>query len=210
MPFTRLRFVIPFYTEFDAVKPGLRSLKSSGLAFDYVPCQGPYVHSNRNNGVNDKRSDKTRQEPLEGYSHFLFQDSDMSSAPHHINIALRHNAPVVALPYLRHEADGTYQAGELDPDKPLIASYYSRGERGAKHVTFCGGGFLLVERHVFAELDYPWFHHSVLTVGENSYSVGEDVIFCSKLRAAGIPILMDFDYPVPHRPRRRTDFNVDL
>jgi hypothetical protein len=205
-----LRIVIPFYTEFEALKPGLRALLGSGIRYEYLPCQGPYVHSNRNNGINSMRSDKTRQEAVEGFSHFLFLDSDISFNPHHIHTALRHNAPVVALPYLRHEADGTYQAGELAPDAPTVLSHYSRLEKGVKHVTFCGGGFLLVQRHVFGALTYPWFHHTIHTNGESSYSVGEDIQFCVKLRKAGIPILMDFDHPVPHRPRRKSDFNVSI
>lgn len=205
-----LRIVIPFYSEFDSVKPGLRALLGSGIRYEYLPCQGPYVHSNRNNGVNNMRSDKTVQDAVEGFTHFLFIDSDIGFQPAHVHIALKHDADVVALPYLRHEADGTYQAGELRPGFPTIKSHYGKNDRGIKHVTFVGGGFLLIKRHVFSEIAYPWFHQYLHTHGENSYSVGEDVMFCVKLRERGIKILMDFDHPVPHRPRRKAHFNVGI
>ncbi len=205
----KIKIVIPFYSEFEAVKPGLRALRNWNIDFDVQPVQGAYVHENRNMGVNSGRSFATFQGPVEGYSHFLFIDSDISFTPSHLHIALRHAAPVVTLPYLRHEGDGLYQVGELGPNS-LIQSRYGRHDRGVKHVTFTGGGFLLVAAEVFPMIKYPWFHHSVTTIGDESFPLGEDVIFSHKLLMAGIPILCDFDYPVKHRLRSFGDFDVSF
>lgn len=203
----KLRIVIPFYSEFEALKPGLHALRDTNIACDVQPVQGPYVHNNRNAGVNAGRSEATFQRPLEGYTHFLFLDSDIGFMPKHVDIALKHDAPVVTLPYLRHESDGLYQVGELGPDLKII-SRYGKGEKGLRSVTFAGGGFLLVRADVFGRLKFPWFHQGVMTVGDESYAVGEDVIFSHKLSLNGIPILCDFDHPVGHRIRRPEDFNV--
>lgn len=206
----KIKIVIPFYSEFEAVKPGLKMLsKDRAIGFDVQPVQGPYVHCNRNLGVNLGRSSMTFQGAPDGYSHYLFLDSDIGFTPAHLYAALRHKAPVVTLPYLRHEDDGFYQVGELGPDF-TINSRYNRHEFGVRHVTFAGAGFLLIESWVFGAIPFPWFHHSMVTVGEKSYAVGEDVMFSRKLLKAGIPTLCDFDYPVPHRLRSPEDFDVSF
>ncbi len=203
----KVLIVIPFYSEFEAVKPGLRALRSSGIDCAVQPVQGPCVHNNRNLGINGGRSQATFQGPLEGYTHFLFIDSDISFTPAHLHVALMHKAPVVTLPYLRHEDDGFYQVGELGAAYQ-IEKRYDKYERGLRGVSFTGAGFLLVAASVFPMLKFPWFHHSVVTLGEESFSVGEDVILSHKLNEAGIPILCDFDYPVQHRLKSMGDFDV--
>jgi len=203
----RILIVIPFYSEFEAVKPGLRALLGSGIEFKVQPIQGPYVHNNRNLGVNGGRSQATYQNPLEGFTHFLFIDSDNGFTPAHVNYALKLKSKVVTLPYLTHLDNGEYQVGEMDEDF-IITKRYTKYERGVKAVGFTGGGFLLVEAPVFSEIAFPWFHHSLVTIGFESFSVGEDVVFSGKLREAGIPILCDFDHPVPHRLRKMEHYNV--
>lgn len=205
----KLKIVVPFYSEFEAVKPGLRSLMASGILFDVQPVQGPYVHANRNLGINEGFSLSTFQKPLQGYSHALFIDSDISFTPEHVRAALSHGAPVVTLPYLRHENDSTYQVGELGPNL-RIEKRYTTLEKGQRLVTFTGGGFLLVQASLFQDITYPWFHHQLVVDGDESYSVGEDVVFSAKLNQAGIPIVCDFDHPVKHRLRTPDDFDVSF
>jgi len=205
----RLRIVIPFYNEFEAVKPGLRELTERGFLADVMPVQGPCVHNNRNLGINGGASQATWQTPAKGYSHFLFIDSDISFGMMHLEAALKADAPVVTLPYLGHEADGTYQVGEMNMDYHIVKKY-SQDERGQRHVTYTGAGFLLVKAEVFPMLRFPWFHHSFITLGDESFSVGEDLVFCRKLMNAGFPILCDFDYPVGHRLRKLEHFDVSF
>lgn len=203
-----LRIIVPFYAELEAVKPGLRALESSGILFQFTPIQGVYVDKNRNHGVNAGRSQKIHQAALEGFTHFLFIDSDVSFNPGHVRLALAHAAPVLALPYVEHFGARNYQAGELKPALPLLDYLYPQTTRGMKHVTFAGGGFLLVERDVFTALPYPWFRRGVVEVADCAEVVGEDYAFCDACRTANIPILCDFDHPVSHRPRKAEDFNV--
>lgn len=203
----RLKIVIPFYRDFEDAKPGLNALKTSGLDFVVQPVQGPYVHHNRNLGVGAGLSNATWQAAPSAYTHYLFIDSDIGFASAHVLLALKHDAPVVALPYLCHEDNGTYQVGEVGADYQIRHKYTTR-EMGLRHVTFVGGGFLLVKTDVFSRIAYPWFHHALVTKGEDSFSVGEDVVFSRKLAMAQIPILCDFDHPVQHRLRKWTDFDV--
>jgi len=205
-----IRIVIPFYQEFETVKPGLRAMLGSGIEYDLCPSQGALVHNNRNAGVNNFRSSQRFQQPVEGYSHFLFIDSDIGFNPAHVSMALKHKAPVVVMPYVTHENELMYQAGELEDDAPLIKMKYSCYERGLKHVTYSGAGFMLVERDVFSKMSFPWFHCSHYTANNFGYSVGEDVMFCCKLRGMDVPILCDFDHRVFHKPRKASDFNVSL
>ncbi len=108
-----IRIVIPFYSEFEAVKPGLRALRSSGIEFDVLPAQGACVHHNRNLGVNMGRSQKTHQDPIEGYSHFLFVDSDIGFTPAHVRLALGYKADVVTL----HVPGGAATANLITADR---------------------------------------------------------------------------------------------
>ncbi len=205
----KLKIIVPFYSEFNSLKSGLRALRGGDIEFDFQPVQGPCVHNNRNLGVNLGRSCKTYQPAVGDYTHILFLDSDIGFHPLHVHAALNHRAKVVSLPYLAHENDGTYQVGELD-DNYTITKRYTAADKGSKHVTFTGGGFLLLETAVFPFITYPWFHHTAKTVGDESFSVGEDVVFSAKLKAAGIPILCDFDYPVYHRLKSMEDFDVNF
>ena len=208
-----IRVVIPFYQELETVKPGLRDLRKSGVTFDVFPVQGPLIMNNRNMGVNNKRSQAVFQNAVEPYSHFLFIDSDIGFEARHVTFALRAKKPIVAMPYLRHENDGLYQAGDFETfDGSRIVHAHS-DTCGLLEVDFVGAGFLLVERDVFLKMRYPWFRHSVheiecedgSLIAENT---GEDVEFCKGARAVGVPIFCDFDHPVHHRLRRPEDFDV--
>lgn len=60
-----------------------------------------------------------------------------------------------------------------------------------QQVGFVGTGCLLVQRRVFDVVQYPWFEHPLP-------GTGEDVLFCDKLRAAGIPVYLDQGIEVGH------------
>lgn len=57
-----------------------------------------------------------------------------------------------------------------------------------------GTGCMLFDTTVFKRLRAPWFE----TRTHNNKPVGEDFVFCSKLRALGIPIYVDTGLYVPH------------
>ncbi len=202
-----IRVVIPFYTEFEAAKECLRSMREAGMEFDVAAAQGVYIYGARNRGVNGGMNQKRVQAPLPGYSHFLFMDSDTSGTADHVQGLLDLKVPVAACPYLCHAPKDTYQTGEITLIGQ-VASQDSAKTKGVKARSFVGGGFLLVEAMVFQHLAYPWFHHRMVERYDFREQCGEDVGFCLALREAGYKILVDFDHPVAHRLRSVEQFDL--
>lgn len=67
---------------------------------------------------------------------------------------------------------------------------------GLQEVDVVGGGCLLIKREVLEAITYPWFDY--LSPKHRGKPVTEDVPFCEKVKAAGIPILVDFDVKCGH------------
>ncbi len=201
-----IRVVIPFYQDRDFVQPSLDALAEEGFPFDYVAMQGPLIMNNRNRGVT--ASQKIRQKLDPKYSHYLFVDSDIAFTPEHVRIALSHGKPIVAMPYLRHENDGLYQAGDFGDEARATLNLFHCETVGLIELDFAGAGFLLVSREALEAMDFPWFRHDVVTIGDCADNRGEDVCFCIGAFEAGLPIFCDFDHPVTHRLRTPEEFAV--
>ena len=74
----KIRVCIPFYSEFESIKLGLQELDNcKEHEFVIEPRQGVNVANTRNSLINDQRSSKKYQNPLEGFDAFLTIDSDM-------------------------------------------------------------------------------------------------------------------------------------
>lgn len=204
-----IRVVIPFYSEFETAKVGLRSLSDSDISHEVRVIQGVYVHLGRNRGVNDGRSGMRRQDPVPGVSHFLFVDSDIAFSADDVRAALALNAALVTHPYLSQKQDGLYEVGELDTDGAVSMRHGSE-MRGIVRVSYTAAGFLLVRADVFTRLPYPWFHHRLIRKGDEVAECGEDVGFCLLAREAGIPLFCNFDRPVYHHLRNRDQFSYTL
>ena len=134
-----------------------------------------------------------------GYDSILFLDSDMTFSPDLLDKLRRHDAPVTSAmcvkrvepytPCFYQElgyADGgrvTLVPFEPDswPDKPFTAAAV-------------GAACLLIKAEVFQRIKYPWF----LPLP----NAGEDITFCLRVQAAGIPILIDPDPILGHLETR--------
>ncbi len=203
-----IKIIVPFYQECEYVKPSLRALRESGLPFEGCFMQGPLIMNNRNRGVT--ASQKIHQQLDPKYSHYLFADSDIAFTPEHVRIALSHSKPIVAMPYLRHENDGLYQAGDFADLERASLNRMHCATAGFLEVDFVGAGFLLVERGALESMRFPWFRHDVVEVGDEADNRGEDVCFCIGAFEAGYSIWCDFDHPVTHRLRTATDFSAEI
>lgn len=204
-----IRVVIPFYHDFETVKPGLRSMRESGIEFETKAIQGALIYVSRNRGVNDGLSQKVVQEPVKGPTHFLFVDSDISFSAENVVSLLTLKAPIAACPYACHDTPHLYQCGDLTPIG-TIARKDSVSAAGVQVRTYVGAGFLLVARGTFPHLRYPWFHHRMVEKYDTREQCGEDVGFCLAAREAGIPIKVDFDHPVEHKLRLAGQFNYEF
>ncbi len=206
-----IRVVLPFYSEFDTLKPSLRALRESDIAHEVVIIQGSFPAKGRNNGIS--MNQQRLQKLPEHISHYLILDSDIAFTVSQLEAALKHDKMILGLPYLRHDNDGTYQAAAaMDPQGALSSfvheKLFIRGKAGLHQIPFIGAGFLLIKKEALEKIQYPWFHHRIVIVNDAAENSGEDVGFCLAAREAGVDIWCDFDHPVYHRLRRHEHFNV--
>lgn len=132
---------------------------------------------------------------MDGATHVLFVDSDMSFPAETLVGLLRHDVDVVALncptkqlpvsPTVRMKTeDGTvvpvYQRDALGFNNPL------------QKVWRVGTGIMLVKIDVFKKLKRPWFFFSYDE--KAGKDVGEDWGFCQLCEENGIPVHVDFEY----------------
>lgn len=120
-----------------------------------------------------------------GATHVLWLDTDMSFPE---DLALRlhmHDRPIVACNYRVRQASGLFTAARGDQRVPT-----TKASTGLESVDYVGMGAMLMQADVVAGLGRPWFRHGLNDFGGD---VGEDVMFCRGLSAAGHTIYIDHD-----------------
>jgi hypothetical protein len=120
-------------------------------------------------------------------THILMLDSDMLVPLDTIQRMLMSNVPVIA-------ANAVLRQWDTHPTAFKNGAYvYSRPEdTGLEEVDHVGAAVMLVDMRVFNALDLPYFHFES-DPDDLPGVTGEDVYFCRKLRAAGVPIYIDHD-----------------
>jgi GT2 family glycosyltransferase len=75
-----------------------------------------------------------------------------------------------------------------------------------------GAAFLLVHRAAFAAIahctkdPYPWFRELVVSEGETTHWIGEDLFFCIQARRAGCRVFVHTGVHIEHvKPVRLTE-----
>lgn len=118
-------------------------------------------------------------------THVLWLDTDMSVPP---DLALRlaqHNRPIVACNCLMRDARLFFTArrdGQRIETRP--------NSTGLEAIDSVGLAVMLMRLDVVMDLPRPWFQHGRNAQGDD---IGEDVMFCRALRAAGHEIVIDHD-----------------
>ncbi len=195
-----IKVCIPYYSEFETVKPGLESMRAAGIQFRDFAAQGPYIAQSRNALINGELSQAIRQEVGTEYSHYLFIDSDIGFTAGHVEALLAMTADVACCPYLRHVSKTEYHTW-LFSEPGLISHRFTAATKGIQKVDGCGGGFMLVKTPVFNRIPYPWFRYGLLEKDGCAEIIGEDICFSMAVNAANINIFCNFDFPVFHKPR---------
>jgi len=121
-----------------------------------------------------------------GATHMLFLDDDMRFPRDVIQCLLRHNQPLVGANYSRrthpifttaYKADKSGELQTFPEDRDLI------------EVSHVATGCMLIDMRLFELIDLPFFAFKY--DDEGKMCQGEDVYFCHKVAAAGIPIYVD-------------------
>lgn len=121
----------------------------------------------------------------QGATHVLWIDTDMSVPRETAVLLSMHNLPIVACNYVVRQASGLFTAFNGDERVPT-----TEASTGLEAVDYVGMGAMLMNTDVVADLARPWFRHGLNEFGGD---VGEDVVFCRALRAAGHTIYIDHD-----------------
>jgi len=117
----------------------------------------------------------------------LWLDSDITFPP---SVALRlmaHDEPVVACNYIRRQLPAKGVAYEVigDWQRPLPFKIYD----DLVEVQGVGMGCLLMKTEIFTQIPKPWFEFGWTPESEDY--LGEDMLLCQKMAAAGYTVKID-------------------
>jgi hypothetical protein len=155
----------------------------------------PFVYLRTSNGPIEAMRNSIVEEALGGScTHLAMLDTDQVYHQKTITRLLSHKLPIVGcLVYRRYPPfDPIMLRGE-------IGKYQTIDEwepNSLVEVDATGTGCLLFDTQVFLKMPYPWFRSR--THKESGKPVGEDIGFCSDLKAAGHRIFVDTSVPAGH------------
>jgi hypothetical protein len=121
----------------------------------------------------------------QGATHVLWIDTDMGFPRSAAVQLMAHGMPIVGCNYVVRQESRLFTArrhGER------IATF--EHSKGLEEVDELGMGLLFMDASVVADLPRPWFRHGM---NEQGGDIGEDIVFCRALRAAGHTIYLDHD-----------------
>jgi len=202
----RIRVCIPYYAEFEAVKPGLEELlECREHQFVIIPRMGTYVGEVRNSLINDGVSRMMFQKPVQGFDAFLFIDSDISFTLNDVLSLIKHDKPIVFGSYPRSWDESVLECGWFDEKTGFIGGRYGIDKEGFQKVGWAGAGFCLVKSSVFEKLTYPWYRHILKQYDDGKdifqEEAWEDIGFCIHAVESGYEIWCDFNTRAGHTPR---------
>lgn len=122
----------------------------------------------------------------QGATHVLWLDTDMSFPRETAVLLAMHDQPIVGCNYVVRYPTGLFTA-QRDDSMRIPTTETSTG---IEVVDALGFGVLLMRTDVVADLPRPWFRHGLNAQGGD---IGEDIMFCRALRAAGYTIYLDHD-----------------
>lgn len=128
----------------------------------------------------------------QGATHVLWLDTDMSVPPELAVRLAMHDTPVVACNYVTRDGSSRFTACREDKNLLITGRVETRPESsGLEAVDAVGMGAMLMRTDILGRVQRPWFTHgrNPVTGGD----VGEDIVFCRALRAAGHTIYIDHD-----------------
>jgi len=153
----------------------------------------PFVYLRTSNGpIEEMRNSLVRDAMVSNCTHLLLCDTDQVYPVDTVTKLLAHKLDVVGCLIFRRYPpfDPLLFKGELGKYQTI-----EEWEPGSlQEVDATGTGCLLFDMQVFRDMPAPWFR----TRKFNGRPVGEDIGFCSDLKAAGYKIFVDTSIQAPH------------
>lgn len=145
--------------------------------------------------ISKNRNDITQKALDMAADWVLFLDDDHVLPPATLTKLLAADKPIVSALYTQRQAPFNPVLMDYErPDGQFLWKQLNPTEKGLIEVAAAGAGCLLVRREVFEALQPPYW-----TLGQiNPASWGDDLHFCSRVRAAGFPIYCDLSTPIGH------------
>jgi hypothetical protein len=140
------------------------------------------ILSNKSSIVAEARNTGVAMAQAAGVEHLLFVDSDMTFPRDALHRLLAHRLEVVGATYAKRVPP--YQAlGTALQPQPADAA------PGLIEMARLPTGCLLIRMDVFDRLSTPYFHFGI--EGTGRHIIGEDYVFCDRVRDAGLRIWCD-------------------
>jgi len=122
----------------------------------------------------------------QGATHVLWLDTDMTFPRETAVLLAAHAQPIVGCNYRVRQPSGLFTAQREDRTRVATEALST----GLEAVDALGFGCVLMQADIVVDLARPWFRHGLNDQGGD---IGEDIMFCRALRAAGHTIYLDHD-----------------
>lgn len=222
-----LRIAIPYPNHSDITEPCKQSIanlieasKRGHLPFhlQVKTAQCSRVSLGRNDLINDGKSYKKKQTEFD-YDRILFIDADQSFDVDNViklweTLETTHAEVISAVTNPRNFLNkfnvGIFgDDGFTTPMDRMINSDIDN--KDIVIVDWCGAAFLMIDVSVLRAVEYPWFEERYISIGDEVHSIGEDVMFCHKLKALDIVLLADLNNFVEHHvDTKESDVKANL
>jgi len=204
-----IKILTPYYNVIDSKteRAILNLLDSKTLNCAWLSLRGTAIAYLRNKLVNDGKSDLQFQKLNDGFTHYLFIDSDTVVTEEDVKKLLSYNLDIVAGAYMSRESEYCYVGGHFKYENDNVVDFINieKSTNGLIEVDWVGAGCLLIKKEVFENLPYPWFHYPIIEKinkgKKHRQLVFEDVGFSMLVKKYGFKIYMDCDVDVKHYAR---------
>jgi len=122
----------------------------------------------------------------QGATHVLWLDTDMTMPRETAVLLAMHEQAIVGCNYRVRQPSGLFTAQRDDSSRVETTETAT----GLEAVDAIGFGVVLMRTDIVDGLDRPWFQHGL---NDQRGDIGEDIMFCRALRAAGHTIFIDHD-----------------
>lgn len=173
----------------------------SSFFYSYALMEKPthvFIHAD-NGGIDALRNDCVEKALHEGCTHGIFMDTDQIYPVNTIPKLLSHKLPVVGCRVHRRYPPFDslmLKIQEIDSHTNGYEPIDEWEENSLVEVDATGGGCLMFDMEVFRKIPYPWFEFKKQE--GTGRIIGEDILFCQKLKAAGYKIFVDSSLECGH------------